>query len=96
MPLIIGNQPPNVHPYFHPFVQKNEILKIIQELLEVDIIHPNTRNFSLSIFRALKNEGTWNMCPNFWDLNKLTIKDKFPIHFIDDLLDDLNGAKFFT
>ena len=44
----------------------------------------------------LKKEGTLHIFPNFRDLNKLTIKDKFSIPIIDDLLDKLHGAKFFT
>ena len=45
---------------------------------------------------VLKKEGTWHMCPNFRAFNNLTIKDKFPIPIIDDLLDGLCGDKFFT
>ena len=36
------------------------------------------------------------MCPDFSALKKLTIKEKYPIHVIDDLLDELSGAQFFT
>jgi hypothetical protein len=45
---------------------------------------------------VLKKEGTSCMCPNFRALNNLTIKDKFPIPIIDDLLDELSGSRYFT
>jgi hypothetical protein len=88
----LGSLPPNVRPYLHPFSQKNEIEKIVHEFLEVGIIHPNTFPYSSPVLMVLKKEGTWCMCPDFCALKKLTIKDTFPIPFIDDLLDELSGA----
>ena len=92
IPLIPGIEPPNVHPYSYPFSQKNEIEKIIQELLAVGVIHPSTSPYSSLMVVVLKKEGDWRMCPDFRALNKLTIKEKFPIPVIDDLLDELHGA----
>jgi hypothetical protein len=96
IPLVPENLPPNIHPYHHPFSQKNEIEKIVQELLKAGVIHPSTSPYSSPVVMVLKKEGSWCMCPDFHALNKLTIKDKFPIPVIDDLLDELSGAQFFT
>jgi hypothetical protein len=96
IPLVPGSLPPNIRPYHHPFSQKNEIEKMVQELLNVGVIRPSTNPYSSPIVMVLKKEGSWRMCPDFRALNKLTIKDKFPILVIDDLLDELSGAQFFT
>ena len=45
---------------------------------------------------VLKKEGGWQMCPDFRELNKLTIKDNFPIPIIYDLLNELHGDNYFT
>jgi hypothetical protein len=96
IPLVPGILPPNIHPYHHPFSQKNEIKKMVQELLNACVIHPSTSPYSSHVVVVLKKEGSWCMCHDFWALNKLTIKDKFPIPVIDDLMDELSGAQLFT
>jgi hypothetical protein len=96
IPLVPGSLPPNIRPYCHPFSQKNEIEKMVKELLNAGIIRPSTIPYSSLVVMVLKKEGSWRMCPDFRALKKLTIKDKFPIPVIDDLLDELSGAQFFT
>jgi hypothetical protein len=96
IPLVPEILPPNICPYRHPFSQKNEIEKIVQELLNTGVICPSMIPYSSTVVMVLQKEGSWNMCPNFRTLNKLTIKYKFPILIIDDLLDELSGTQFFT
>ena len=57
-------------------------------MLEVGIIQPSQSSFIL----VHKKDGSWHMSPDYRELNKLTIKDKFPIHVIDEL----HGSIYFT
>jgi hypothetical protein len=54
IPLVPGSLPPNFLPYRHPFSQKNEIEKIVQELLQDGVIHPNTIPYSFPVVMVLK------------------------------------------
>jgi hypothetical protein len=92
IPLILNSLPPNVFPIFIPFSQNNEIEKIVQELIVIGVILPSTIPYYSPVVMALKKSGTFHMCPNFHALNKIAIKDKFPIPIIDALLDELSGA----
>jgi hypothetical protein len=69
---------------------------MVQELLNAGVICPSMSPYSSPMVMVLKKEGSWQMCIDFCALKKLTIKDKFPIPVIDDLLDELSGTQFFT
>ena len=79
--LVPEAQLPNVRPYRYPFTQNNEIEKIIKELLESNVIHPSISPYSSTMVMVL---------------NKLVVKDKFPILVVAGLLDELHCAELFT
>ena len=94
--MILGSVSPNIRPYKYPYAQKSEIECMVVEMLEAGIIQPSQSSFSTLVVMVLKRKGAWRMCPNYRELNKITIKDKFPIPVIDELLDKLHGAIYFT
>ena len=94
--LIPRSFPPNIRPYRYPYVQKSEIECMITEMLEAGIIQPSQISFSTPVVLVHKKDGSWCMCPDYRDLNKLTVQDKFPIRVIDELLDELHGVIYFT
>eukprot|EP00253_Pinus_taeda_P005153 PITA_05153 len=94
--LILGIFPPNIKPYIYPYAQKSEIERMVAKMLEVGIIQPSKSYFSTPIVLVHKKDGSWQMCLDYRELNNLTIKDRFPIPIIDELLDELHGEIYFT
>jgi hypothetical protein len=83
-------------PYHHPRNFKDEIEKAIKELLAMGHIRPSISPFSSSIVLVLKKDGTMRMCIDYRALKKKTIKKRYPIPHIDELMDEMHGAIFFS
>jgi len=94
--LIEGSQPVKVKPYHYPHSQKAEIEKLVQGMLDEGIIQPNKSPFPSPIILVKKKDGLWRVCTDYRALNAITIRDTFLIPTVDEFIDELFGATFFS
>ena len=94
--LTPGTDPPSKAAYRLPVSQMEELSKQLEELTDKGFIRPSTSPYGAPILLVKKKDGTMRLCVDYRALNKFTVKNKYPMPRIDDLLDRLEGAKIYT
>ncbi|CAM8908644.1 unnamed protein product [Rhodiola kirilowii] len=96
IPLEAGANPVNQRPYRYSTLQKDVIDKLVQEMLNQGIIQYSSSPYASPVVLVKKKDGSWRLCVDYRGLNQQTIKDKYPIPLLEDLLDELGGSHFFS
>uniref|UniRef100_A0A0A9AEQ4 Reverse transcriptase domain-containing protein n=1 Tax=Arundo donax TaxID=35708 RepID=A0A0A9AEQ4_ARUDO len=94
IPLKEGSVPPNIRPYRMPHHQKDEVEKLVKQMLDQSIIQVSESLYSSPRLLVRKKDSSC-FCVDYRFLNDQTIKHKFPIPLIEDFFDVLHAAKYF-
>ncbi|KAD6118844.1 hypothetical protein E3N88_10115 [Mikania micrantha] len=94
--LVPSTAPIAKSPYRLAQAEMIELEKQLDELLERGFIRPSSSPWGAPILFVKKKDGSMRMCIDYREINKVTIKDKYPLPRIDDLFDQLQVACHFS
>ena len=94
--LIPSTQPISIPPYRMALVKLKELKDQLQDLLDKGFIRPSTSPWGAPVLFVKKKDGSLRLCIDYRQLNKVTVKNKYPLPRIDDLFDQLQGAQCFS
>nr|GFB62957.1 putative reverse transcriptase domain-containing protein [Tanacetum cinerariifolium] len=94
--LVPGATPVARAPYRLAPSELKELSEKLKELSEKGFIRPSSSPWGAPVLFVKKNDGSFRMCIDYEELNKLTIKNKYPLPRIDDLFDQLQGSSVYS
>jgi hypothetical protein len=94
--LLPGIAPISKHPYRMFVEELQELKKQLTELQEAGYIRPSSSPWGALVLFVQKKDGSQRMCVDYRSLNDVTIKNKFPLPRINDLFDQMRGARVFS
>jgi hypothetical protein len=94
--LLPGTAPISKRPYQMFVKELQELKKQLTELQEAGYIHPSSSPWGAPILFVHKKDGSQQMCVDYRSLNDVTIKNKYPLPCIDELFDQMRGARVFS
>ncbi|XP_060968470.1 uncharacterized protein LOC133036019, partial [Cannabis sativa] len=94
--LIPGAEPVSKAPYRMAPAELKELKIQLQGMLDLGFTRPSVSPWGAPVLFVKKKDGTLRMCIDYRELNKLTIKNKYPLPRIDDLFDQLQGKMVFS
>ncbi|GKA65512.1 putative reverse transcriptase domain-containing protein [Tanacetum coccineum] len=94
--LIPGAPPIPWAPYRLATYEMKELSDHLKELSDKGFIRPSSSRWGASVLFVKKKDGSFRMCIDYRELNKLTVKNRYPLPMIDDLFDQLQGSSVYS
>ncbi|GJY23998.1 putative reverse transcriptase domain-containing protein [Tanacetum coccineum] len=94
--LVPGSEPISKAPYRMAPLELQELKEQLQELLDRGFIRPSVSPWGALVLFVKKKDGSMRLCIDYRELNRVTIRNCYPLPRIDDLFDQLQGAKYFS
>ena len=94
--VVPGATPASITPYRMTPMELKELKLQLQELLEKGFIRPSVSPWGAPMVFVKKKDGSLRLCVDYRQLNKMTVKNKYPLPRIDDLFNQLKGASVFS
>jgi hypothetical protein len=94
--LLPRTAPISKRPYRMSVEELKELKKQLMELQEAGYIHPSSSPWGAPVLFVQKKDGSQRMCVDYRSLNDVTVKNKYPLPHIEDLFDQMRGARVFS